>query len=346
MRLARSRSSLVCAALLGGALGLGCSSAGSPASKPWRPFSSTSPWNLPLGPDPALDPDSDRLVRDLAKRGPLRINLAEWSIPVYEVDARSTKGHAVRDARPGIFGAGFEFPRSIPIPGGAVASRPEGGDMHLCIVDRQLGLEWGMWRAQKNTYGEWETGLGAVTDLRSDGVALPFDQQERELDAHRARASGFPLIAGLIRLEEIRAGRIEHALVFAYDGCAPGWFVPPASTSQAPMPLTRADGGGLPMGARIQLDPALDLDALALTPAGRTIARALQEYGAFCGDFAGATVLYAESSPEALEDWQGVLDEQLLYDVFTPDFLAEHLRVLGARPWRPGQNFEATRSSG
>ena len=42
------------------------------------------------------------------------------------------------------------------------------------------------------------TGLGAVTDLSGTGVALPWFAVQRELDSARARASGFPLIAGLI----------------------------------------------------------------------------------------------------------------------------------------------------
>lgn len=305
----------------------------------WRPFSPDSPWNTPIGPDAAVHPDSPELVADLAARGPLRINLDEWSIPVYEVDSGRAPVHAVRDARPDLFGAGFEPPRAIPIPAGATASLPPGGDEHLCILDRRRGLEWGMWQARLRPDGTWETGLGAVTDLRGTGVAPAWNEAERELDAHRARASGFPLIAGLIRVEEIRAGRIDHALVFAYDGCMPGRFLPPASTSQAAMPMTREDGGGLPMGARIQLDPELDLAALDLTPAGRVIARALQEYGAYLGDYAGATVLYGESSPAALRAWEGVLAPEDLGGVFDPAFLADNLRVLDTGAWRPGQNF-------
>jgi hypothetical protein len=52
----------------------------------------------------------------------------------------------------------------------------------------------------------------------------------------------------------------------------------------------------------------VDVDALGLSPAGRTIARALQEYGAYVGDFAGSINVYADGSPEAQAAFEGVLD--------------------------------------
>jgi hypothetical protein len=42
---------------------------------------------------------------------------------------------------------------------------------------------------------------------------------------------------------------------------------------------------------------------LGLSPAGLAIARALQQYGAFIGDFSGAVSLYADASPTAQAVW-------------------------------------------
>ena len=85
--------------------------------------------------------------------------------------------------------------------------------------------------------------------------------------------------------------------------------VPPASTAQVAQ-LDAVDSRGIPMGGRIQLDPSWDVENSELSPAGKVIARALQEYGAFCGDYAGANVLYAENSPAAVAAWQGVLSPE------------------------------------
>jgi len=305
----------------------------------WRAFSADSPWNQRIAPDAASDPASAALIADFASRGPLHINIPEWSIPVYFVDADHTPRHDVADSRPGVYGRGFEFPRRIPIPDGAIASPPVDGDNHLCIVDRARQLEWGMWWARQDSAGEWSTGLGAVTDLAGTGVSPPWFAVERELDAARARASGFPLIAGLMLVDEIKAGRINHALVFAYDHCRTGFFVPPASTAQVTVPKTK-NSFGIPMGGRIQLDPRWDVDRAGLSAAGRIIARALQEYGAYCGDYADGNVLFADNSPAALRAWQGLLRPEELEAVFTPAMIREHFRVLDLGNVLPGQNCE------
>lgn len=308
--------------------------------KSWRPFSDDSPWNQPIAASAASDRNSPAMIADFASRGAFFINIADWSVPVYFVDAAHTPKHDVGDSRPGIYGAGFGFPRQIPIPADAVASPPfiPESDNHLCIVDRRQHLEWGMWLAQKDSAGRWFTGLGAVTDLSGTGVAPPWFASAREFDSHRARASGFPLIAGLMLLEEFRAGRINHALVFAYDHCRTELFVPPASTAQANT-QDAIHARGIPMGGRLQLDPAWDVEHSALSPSGKIVARALQEYGAFCGDYAGANVLYAENSPAATLAWQGLLNKDELAAVFTPDFIRAHFRVVDLGNMLPGQNL-------
>ncbi len=307
----------------------------------WRPFSGDSPWNQPIAANAPTDSDSRAMIDDFASRGALFVNIKDWSVPVYFVDADHTPLHDVGDSRPGIYGRGFDFPRRIPIPADAVASPPyqADSDNHLCIVDRAKGLEWGMWLAQKDASGRWFTSLGAVTDLAGAGVAPPWFESAREFDSHRARASGFPLIAGLMLLEEFRAGRINHALVFAYDHCRTEFFVPPASTAQVTLPTT-TNARGIPMGGRIQLDPAWDVEHSKLSHSGKIIARALQEYGAYCGDYAGANVVYVENSPAAVAAWEGILNYRELEATFTPDFIRERFRVIDSGNLLPGQNLK------
>ncbi|HMC95964.1 MAG TPA: hypothetical protein VKO16_14480, partial [Polyangia bacterium] len=66
---------------------------------------------------------------------------------------------------------------------------------------------------------------------------------------------------------------------------------------------------GILCGGRVQLDPTLDLSTLNLSSSGLIIARALQVYGAFVGDYSGAVSLYADASPDAQASWSaGLLD--------------------------------------
>jgi hypothetical protein len=120
---------------------------------------------------------------------------------------------------------------------------------------------------------------------------------------HGARACGFPLVAGLITVAEMQQGSIEHALAIAYPHIRSRYYTPPASTAQ---PTTDQALGtrGVPCGGHIQLDPAIDLNTLGLSVSGMIVARALQKYGAFVGDFSGAVSLYADASPTAQAAWK------------------------------------------
>ena len=310
------------------------------AQTTWRPFSADSPWNQKIPAHARTDPRSRELIDSLAL-GDFVVNVRDWSIPVYFVNADSVPRVNVINSRPGVYGKGFAEPNRIPILARFIASPPVGefSDNHMCILDTTRMIEWGMWATRKDTNGNWTTGLGAVTDLRSSGVERPWFDQDQELGAHRARASGFPLIAGLIRPDEIRAGRIEHALVFAYQRGRSEFFIPPASTAQATF-MEMNNRIGIPVGGRIQLDPSLNVDTLHLSRACKIIARTLQEYGAFNGDYAGATVLYADNSPAALEQWQGVLQQADFLKVFTPAFVRQHFRVIEMGNLLPGQNLK------
>lgn len=309
----------------------------------WRPFRDDSPWNQEIPADARIDSNSNRFIDELSIGG-LFINIDEWSVPVYYIDSDTVPGVNVINSRPGIYGKGFAEPNRIPVLPYFIASRPVGdfSDNHMCIVDTSKMTEWDMWAARKNKEGIWTTGLGAVTDLRGSGVEKPWFERNNEFDAHRSRASGFPLIAGLIRPDEIRTGRINHALVFAYQRGRSEFFVPPASTAQATF-MEMNNRFGIPMGGRIQLDPSIDIDALDLTPASKVIARALQVYGAFNGDYAGAFVLYADNSPFALKQWKGILGREDLINVFTPDFIKKHFRVIEMGRLLPGQNLKDCR---
>jgi hypothetical protein len=201
---------------------------------------------------------------------------------------------------------GFDAVATVPMPEDA-APDPE-SDHHLLVVDRSSNLEWGFWDAADEG-GTWTCGLGASMDLLGSGVRPLAEGNRTWYTSHGPRACGFPLVAGLIRMEEIEAGRIDHALVIAYPHIRAGFYTPPASTAQARIGDDAVSWRGIPCGGRIQLDPELDLESLGLSRSGRIIARALQRYGAYVGDYSGAITLYAENSPAAQEYWaDGVLD--------------------------------------
>lgn len=276
----------------------------STATSAWRPFSDTSPWNMPIATDAALRTDSQLLIDHLAHSSEwpgLGIAIHQWSVPVFDV----TPGTPLVTVNAVLSNLGEHLRLSWPVP--SFARSAAGTDAHLSIIDRASGIGYDFFQGSPDG-DHWNCQLCSTIDLNGSGVRPPTGGPTPWFESHGSRACGFPLIAGLIRVEEVRAGVIQHALILAYPGLRQGYFVPPASTSHG------ANGHinsreGIPCGGRVQLDPSVDIDALQLTSAGRAIARALQVYGAYVGDYSGSINFYADASPEARQIWSsGILD--------------------------------------
>lgn len=311
-----------------------------------RFFSETSFWNQPIGPNPQIDPESERLIAFMDEKDPrgFYLNLQKWTIPIYEVDRHTPRRkvfrrfeslpghqHMVR-SRPYIgpdhplgHGPGFAEDAAagrIPIPDDAIAD--PAGDKHMAIVDWESGWIWDMHQIVRRPDGEWESREGMKYRVDGSGV---FDRAM--FDVHigesihpygPSRAAGVPALAGTIMHEEILEGRIEHKLGFCTMAAAFQRFVHP--------PACWTDGGwknGLPEGATIQLDPDLDLAQFNLSRNATVIARALQEYGAVCVDVGGAHALYGQGlyADPKQRTWEGVLNNRDL-----EQFQLKYFRVM------------------
>ena len=305
-----------------------------------RFFADESFWNTPIAADAAIDADNERLMAFVAqmRAGGFWLNCTDFTIPVYEVTAdtplrtvhrrwREDGGDAIIAAAVARVGPSHPlglapgFGPAIPIPELAMAD--PAGDHHLAIIDWERMTAWDMCGARRREDGEWETLTGISYPLDGSGVfeRAQFDVRDGE-SIHLygpGRAAGVPIIAGLVRYEEVCAGVIPHKLVFGSSAVALQQFLyPPACWTDGPIP------GGLPEGATLQLDPALDLAQFPLSPAGRIIARALQAYGAVCVDGAGGNVIYVEGLyGHAGKSWEGML----LHEALEP-LGYEHFRLL------------------
>jgi hypothetical protein len=145
-----------------------------------------------------------------------------------------------------------------------------------------------------------EAGVVDVFDVREEG-ANP--------DTYfSARATGVPLLAGLILPEDVEAGVIAHALAVAIPGprnTAPDPYEPlasdyfyPASTTEGDFyntdPDALAAGQRLRLYATIVDDAGSVVDEGQLTPVTRMFLAALRTYGAILVDNAGGFIFYAE----------------------------------------------------
>lgn len=156
----------------------------------------------------------------------------------------------------------------IPVPTPAGMRVGNSYDSPLIIIDTDKRQVYELWQAQHTNRG-WVCSWGATCSLDGDGTP-------------GTRAAGWSIAAGLILESEVITGSIDHALVFITRYTCGGVVRSPA---------THTDGGQadysatIPEGARIQLDPARDLGKIrGITSIELMVGRALQRYGAYCGD--------------------------------------------------------------
>ena len=279
---------------------------------PDRWYSDASPFNQRIAADAAADPSSAEMVRTLVSGGRLgfAISAKAWTAPVYYANADTRKYTVSLTAS----WAPKRALAGVPIPANAQPD-PE-GDAHLTIMDPATGCEYDFWQARKNADGSWSASWGNATYTTGTGV----------LDGGWATtASGFANALGKMRPEDFAAGAIPHALVFAFPYTKAGGPVRPATSSDGKSTVA----GAIPEGARLQLDPGLDLDSLGLNRWQKVVARALQEYGMFLGDTGGTvglSAINARSYAGTPYPW-GDVDY-----AYMPTSLLEHMRVLKLGP--------------
>ncbi len=307
-------------------------------------FSPDSFWNTPIPAGAPTAADSDRWLRLLHEFQPgntgLHINLHAWTFPVFRADAGTprrqlhpkllrcnlSQGHVKTvEKRLGsrhVLGLHPSVKKGVPVPKGAVPDKE--ADAHMCVIDTDARRAYDLWQCRQEEDGTWLTNSAIAYDLDGPGVFTREDIADIGDDESvhfygPCRASGTPILAGLILKQEMESGRIAHKLAFCCP--VPGlqrYVSPPAIWTDGWMPE------GLPEGSLIQLDPALDLSRFSLSPAARVVTRALQEYGAVLCDYGGSASLYGELlEPHPGKTWRGSLGEE---DLFPIRF--EHFRVL------------------
>jgi len=283
-----------------------------------RPFLSDSPWNTQVVGDP-VDPDSRRMMRRAQLRVAttqtpngrivvkkrkikvgLTVNVTRWTVPVF---SNNQPGAIPRDAVCRQLDCGPDALSSVTIPPDACPDPRYDGWM--TVLDTSAQLAYDFWRGRCEADGSLSYHYVKAWALDGPGFQQPTGVS--------ARGSGLPLFAGLITPEEIRSGRIEHALAISVPGAAQRRYVQPAS---------RTDGTGslrsVPEGARLRLRPGSE-KRLTRTfvrngterATARTIITALERYGAIVVDRSAAPTMYAQRNA----DWNRVLPLNLLQDI-------------------------------
>jgi hypothetical protein len=173
----------------------------------------------------------------------------------------------------------YPIPKNAKIEGGPNSD----GDRHIILLDRAKCRAYELYAAYPSG-GGWKAGSGAVYDLRANKM--------RPRGWTSADAAGLPIIAGLVRYEEIAAGRIDHAIRITAPRTRNTYIWPArhaaSSDGSASLP---------PMGLRLRLKSSVDISKLPKQ--ARIVAEAMKRYGVILAD--NGSPWYISGAPD--EHW-------------------------------------------
>ncbi len=281
------------------------------SATPFRFFSPTSFWNEEVPAGAPLDSSSVEVVGALDKEvtkaeeaigGQPTINTGAWSVPVYTVPADQPLVKITQTIPYGgkvdpALQAAWE---EVPLPANA---RPAAGtDKHLVVWQPSTGKLWELWSLEDTEKGWQAKWGGAIENESSDSGAYGPEAWPGAQTSWGASASSLSIAGGLITLEDLEKGEINHALAMAVPNTREGVYASPAQRTDG----MSTEPGSLPEGAHLRLDPNLDLASLHLPKLTLMMAEAAQRYGIFVRDSAQNVAFYGQDPiPTGTEPYTG-----------------------------------------
>ncbi|MGZ3419303.1 MAG: hypothetical protein ACXVEE_15630 [Polyangiales bacterium] len=243
---------------------------------------------------PASD-QSSAILGTLGKWGNGGVFQIDFSITVLYADKSTPTIKATSIDSPGDSDdVPFPFPTGGALEDEDGYACTKGGDCHLLVIQQDTRKLYEAWAT--NLMGTMLTfGSTAVWDLDKH-----YGPEGRGLGCTSADAAGFPIVPGLIGVDEVAAEDIQHALRFILPNPSMrrmAW-VPPATHYGAPSNMSTSS---IPYGTRLRLKASFD-EASIKSKGGRAVVRALKKYGMLLSD-GGQIALTAESDRFTKAKW-------------------------------------------
>jgi hypothetical protein len=246
-------------------------------------FPADNVWNTPVDSLP-VDPNSDAYINSIGATRYLHPDFgADWNGGPFGIPYTTVPGTQPRV--PITFGyAGESDPGPYPIPTAApIEGGPSsGGDRHVLVVDRDNCVLYEMYNSWPHSNGSWNAGSGAVFTLTSNAL--------RPLGWTSADAAGLPILPGLVRYDEVKAGAINHAIRFTAQNTRQEYVWPArhyASDNTSPSVP--------PMGQRFRLKATFPIASYAADV--QVILKAFKTYGLILAD--NGSNWYISGAPDA-----------------------------------------------
>ena len=155
-----------------------------------------------------------------------------------------------------------------PYPFGTDTPIEGGSDRHALMIDRDACVLYELFAAEWNG-GSPTAGSGAVFDLRSNAL--------RPSTWTSADAAGFAIFPGLLRLDEVRSGRIDHPIRMTAQRTDRSFVWPARHQAGA-----ANDPNLPPMGAWFRMKSSVDITRFR--PETQVILRAFKTHGMILAD--------------------------------------------------------------
>ncbi len=176
-----------------------------------------------------------------------------------------------------------------PIP--ATPKIEYGSDHHILMVKQGVCKLFELYAARK-VGGVWRAGSGAIWDLNSNAL--------RPNIWTSADAAGLPILPGLVRYDEIAAGRINHAIRFTIENTA-GHIWPARHRTSPP------NANIPPMGARFRLKASFNISGYPAKM--QVLLRAMKQYGIIVADNGSDWYISGAPDPRWNNDMLHLLDK-------------------------------------
>jgi hypothetical protein len=242
-----------------------------PAAPKCPVFPASNPWNQRVDRLPVAT-NSDAIVRSIGVDDHVHADFGSglWEggpigIPITLVGTKTPRSRVSFEYASESDKGPYPIPRGVKIEGGPRAD----GDRHALLLDKDSCRLYELFALYPKAAGGWRAGSGAIFDLRSNRV--------RPAGWTSADAAGMPILPGLARYDEVKRGRIDHALRFTVSRSRRAYVYPARHFASD---LT--DPSLPPMGLRVRLKKSFDTRPYPRQ--ARIVLEALKRYGMIVAD--------------------------------------------------------------
>jgi hypothetical protein len=252
-----------------------------------------NPWNTRIDDTAAypVHPSSATYMAHMSPTTHLHPDWGNWStdhygIPWQTVAASQAMVPMTFDTADQSDPGPYPFPADARVEGGSNS----GGDMHVLVIEEGTCALYETWNSTYLAPG-WHAGSGARFDLTSNAL--------RPDGWTSADAAGLPILPGLVKVAEVKAGAVEHALRFTM-----------ARSQQAYIhPATHAAGEASallpPMGLRLRLKASFDLSGFG--GPSLVVLTAMKQYGIILADNGSDWYVSGDSD----DAWTNLMDQMV-----------------------------------